>query len=65
MMEPLNARRLARHGMRRGAYDGANSRRFCLFSSNGDGTESRQEWTSKSERDAAALQMLRDKGVQV
>lgn len=56
--EPLSARNLKKHGMRRGAYDGANRRRFVLFVDNRDGTESRHEFDSKSERDQFALQQL-------
>lgn len=55
--EVLSARNLARYGLRRGAYDGANRRRFCLFCASlfGTGIEERREYDSKAERDAAAV----------
>lgn len=34
----LEARELKKFGMRLGAYDGANKRRFCFFEDCGDGT---------------------------
>ena len=61
MSDELSARNLARHGLRRGAYDGANKRRFVLFESIGNGNERRQEFDRKCERDAAALARLRAK----
>lgn len=59
-MDELSARNLARYGLRRGAYDGANSRRFVLFESLGDGNELRREYLTKRERDAFALRRLRE-----
>jgi hypothetical protein len=60
--EPLAWRRLQRYGLRRGAYDGATSRRFCLFEDLGNGLESRSEFDSKAERDARAMARLATKG---
>ena len=57
-MDELSARNLAKHGMRRGAYDGATKRRFVLFASNGDGTETRSEFDTKRERDDYARRKL-------
>lgn len=58
-MEPLSARRLSRYGMRRGAYDGANRRRFVLFYPSEDSQNlSRREFDSKKERDEFAIAML-------
>jgi hypothetical protein len=56
--DPLSARNLARYGLRRGAYDGANRRRFVLFESLGDGNESRSEFDTKRARDARAMERL-------
>ena len=53
----LSARNLRRHGMRRGAYDGATKRRFVLFVDEG-ATEWRHEFDTKAERDAYALRSL-------
>lgn len=53
-MDTLSARNLARYGLRRGVYDGANRRRFVLFESAGMGVEVRHEYDSKRERDQAA-----------
>ena len=60
MTGDLSARNLAKWGLRRGAYDGANSRRFVLFESTGKGTEWRREYTSKRERDAACAKRLEE-----
>lgn len=60
-MEPLSARNLKKYGLRRGAYDGSNSRRFVLFQNLGNGNESRREFTTKRERDEAALLALKAK----
>lgn len=57
----LSARTLEKHGLRRGAYDGANKRRFCLFERIGDGYEVRREYDSKKARDEAAIRFLRIK----
>lgn len=54
----MNARQLAKYGMRRGAYDGANRRRFVLFQDNGE-NEIRREFDTKRERDEFA-QMIMD-----
>lgn len=54
-MTDLSARRLAKLGLRRGAYDGANRRRFCLFEDLRNGLELRSEFDTKRERDAACL----------
>jgi hypothetical protein len=62
--EDLSARRLAKHGMRRGAYDGATKRRFCLFvagRANGEAVEWRYEFDTKSERDEYARKLLASK----
>jgi len=59
-MDELSARNLARYGLRRGAYDGANSRRFVLFESLANGNDLRREYSTKRERDAFALRRLRD-----
>lgn len=55
----LSARNLARYGLRRGAYDGANKRRFVLFQAIGMGVELRHEYDTKRERDDAALRLMR------
>jgi hypothetical protein len=57
MADELAARNLAKWGLRRGAYDGARSRRFCWFEKAGI-TEWRREYTSKRERDGALRQRL-------
>jgi hypothetical protein len=59
----LSARNLERFGLRRGAYNGSNSRRFVLFeaarsTATGEAVEIRREFTSKRERDAKALELL-------
>lgn len=58
MTEPLSARNLARYGLRRGAYDGANRRRFVLFEADGKGNEIRREFDTKGERDTVAMTRL-------
>jgi hypothetical protein len=59
MREPLASRNLAKYGMRRGAYDGANRRRFVLFVAD---SEHRTEWchefNTKRERDNYAMRKL-------
>jgi hypothetical protein len=65
MFEPLSSRNLARHGMRRGAYDGGIGRRFCLFEKaehHGERVEIRREFSTKRERDTAALRRLAELG---
>lgn len=59
-MEELSARNLAKYGLRRSAYDGANSRRFVLFESCGNGNERRREFITKQERDDFARRRLHD-----
>jgi hypothetical protein len=59
MTEELSARNLAKYGLRRGAYDGANKRRFVLFTSVVMGVETRSEFDTKRERDVAALTAVR------
>lgn len=56
----LSARNLRKWGLRRGAYNGANSRRFVLFESLANGNELRREYTSKRERDEACAARLED-----
>lgn len=56
----LTARNLSRYGMRRGAYDGANRRRFVLFTNDGASVW-RREFDTKRERDAAALAAITPK----
>lgn len=59
--EPLAARNLARYGLRRGAYDGSNRRRFVLYEdgeNNGESVTWTREYDTKGERDAAALARL-------
>lgn len=56
--DDLSARRLARFGLRLGAYDGANRRRFVLFTNNYDGTVSRREFDTKTERNDRARTMM-------
>ena len=56
-MEPLSARNLARFGMRRGAYNGANGRRFVLYYKD-DKREWAVEYDTKRERDNKALELL-------
>jgi len=60
MQDQLSARNLAKYGLRRGAYDGANRRRFVLFCASrfGTGIEERREYDTKRERDAAAIAEL-------
>lgn len=59
MLESLSAKRLARHGMRRGAYDGANGRRFVLFHPSDDPQNVlRSEFDTKRERDTFALALV-------
>jgi hypothetical protein len=59
MTEPLSSRNLARHGMRRGAYDGDRRRRFVLFHPAADPQNvSRSEFDTKRERDEFALKLL-------
>lgn len=54
----LSATILKRHGLERGAYDGARRRRFVLFQDTGNGTVSRREFDTKRERDDAALKII-------
>lgn len=59
--DPLAARNLARYGLRRGAYDGSNRRRFTLYEdgeNNGEAVTWTREYDTKRERDAAALARL-------
>lgn len=58
--EPLAARYLKRFGMRRGAYNGANKRRFILFTTKDapPKTERRHEFDTKRARDQFAIGML-------
>jgi hypothetical protein len=58
-MDDLSARNLRKYGLRRGAYDGANRRRFVLFASVGMGVETRSEYDTKRERDEAARAAVR------
>lgn len=60
-MDELEARKIKRYGMRRGAYDGANKRRFVLFVSSGHGLERRYEFDTKSARDDYARKVLADR----
>lgn len=59
-MELLSKRNLAKHGMERGAYDGAQKRRFVLFSRHDatPGNVTRREFDTKRERDQYALAVL-------
>ena len=60
----LNAKMLAKHGMRRSAYDGANKRRFVLFITdyhNGELVEWRHEFHTESARDNFAIGLLTGK----
>lgn len=63
MSAPLASRNLAKHGMRLGAYDGANRRRFVLFTRHDAqiGDERRREFDTKKERDRFALSLLEGK----
>lgn len=56
--EPLGSKSLARFGMRRGVYDGANKRRFVLSEIAPNGLTLRREFDTKGERDAFALERL-------
>lgn len=56
-MERLSARNLRKYGLRRGAYDGARSRRFVLFEACG-ANEVRREFDTKAARDEMALRRL-------
>lgn len=58
MNDPLSARNLRKYGLRRGAYDGANRRRFVLFEDLRNGNERRHEFDSKRERDEKALRLI-------
>lgn len=58
-MDELSSRNLAKYDMRRGAYDGANKRRFVLFVPGHDGNEWRYEFDTKKERDDIARIKLR------
>lgn len=58
MKDELSSRNLAKHGLRRGAYDGANKRRFVLFVKLPNGNERRSEFDTKKERDNAARNKL-------
>lgn len=63
MDEPLSSRNLARYGLRRGAYNGGNGRRFVLFQEavrHGERVEVRWEYDSKAERDARAMQLIKE-----
>jgi hypothetical protein len=65
-MDELSVRNLRKHGMERGAYNGANKRRFVLFvDEQGGGDPSRlrrrHEFDTKRERDAYARTLLRAK----
>lgn len=57
-MDKLSSRNLAKFGLRRGAYDGANKRRFVLFERLGNGNEQRSEFDTKKARDTKALQRI-------
>ena len=57
-IDPLSSRNLARHGMRRSAYDGANRRRFVLSETRGDGNELRSEFDTKGERDCRSSRQI-------
>lgn len=61
LKDDLSARNLRKYGMRRGAYDGANRRRFVLFYPSrkhaagvDDGNVWRAEFDTKAERDQVA-----------
>lgn len=60
MKDVLEARNLRKYGMRRGAYDGANKRRFVLFIKLPNGNERRSEFDTKKERDEYARVRIRD-----
>lgn len=60
-MDELEARKIKRYGLRRGAYDGANKRRFVLFVSAGEGLEMRHEFDTKAARDDYARTVLADR----
>lgn len=57
-MDELSSRNLAKYGLRRGAYDGGNGRRFVLFAKLPSGNERRHEFDTKKERDAYARNKL-------
>lgn len=64
-MDRLSARHLARSGLRKGAYNGGNGRRFCLFETairEDAAVELRREFSTKRERDAKAFELLAMKG---
>lgn len=61
--DQLSARHLAKHGLRRGAYNGARKRRFVLFEDAGGCIEQRSEFDTKRERDEFALRRLNVKGL--
>lgn len=60
MKDELSSRNLAKYGMRRGAYNGANKRRFVLFVNLNNGNERRHEFDSKGQRDDYARVLLRE-----
>lgn len=65
--EPLSARNLAHYGLRRGAYDGGNGRRFVCFekgTSNGEAVEWRAEFGTKTDRDNYITTRLAEKQAQ-
>jgi hypothetical protein len=57
----LSARNLAKHGLRRGAYDGGTRRRFVTFATAGNGNEWRTEFNTKRERDEHVGRLLQER----
>lgn len=56
----MDSRELKRYGMAQGAYNGANRRRFVLFTSHdaSTGNVTRREFDTKRERDAFARKAI-------
>lgn len=56
----MTNRELAKYGMRQGAYDGANARRFVLFTTHdaAPGCETRTEFNKRRDRDNFARRTI-------
>lgn len=62
MIAESTRRQMKRSGFRFGAYDGAKSRRFVLFTEHdaAAGHVNRREFLTKRERDAAAIRIWQE-----
>ena len=57
----MNACELRKFGLRRGAYNGATRRRFCLFESLGNGLEMRREFDTRRERETTLERLYNER----